>query len=312
MPDGHKISRDHALEAAESRLTTSVLGMTLRNPLIVASGPITDGEERIRRAFKAGAGAVVSKTIFVEEQPRILERTALFGAGMLNTTLYSRRSLDAWRNALRRLKEDGVAVIPNVHASTPDKLGALAEQIAEIGFPAMELGIACPHDSGHERAAPSVIAQYVASVRRRVSATITVKLGASEGLYSQASAAIDEGADALSISDTLPALLVDTDRWQLVCSGLAGYSGAGIKPIVLNAIYNLRSSGITCPIIGIGGIETADDILQYLYVGACAVQAYTIFNGSRFEKISKISRVLDHWLMTKQTSVERLVLGNRP
>ncbi|MBV8753088.1 MAG: hypothetical protein JO328_09525 [Hyphomicrobiales bacterium] len=310
MANGQNNLKEPARGPAQSRLIASVLGMKIRTPLIVASGPITDGGERIRRAFNAGAGAVVSKTIYCEEQPKILERTALFGTGMLNTTLYSRRPLDVWRSELRRLKGEGIAVIPNLHASTPDKLGALAAQIAEIGFPVIELGISCPHDSGHMRAAPSKLAQYVASARRRVGTAITVKLSASDGIYSQAEAAIGEGADALSVSDTLPGVLVDTERWQLTCSGVAGYSGPGIKPIVLNAIYNLRSSGISCPIIGIGGVETAEDVLQYLYVGACAVQAYTIFNGSRFTKISKINNDLDRWLVTKNTSIERLVSGN--
>lgn len=289
------------------RLATTLLGMDLRSPLIVGSGPMTDGEGRIRRAYQSGAGAVACKTIFIEEQSSLLERTAIFEAGMLNTTLYSRRSLDDWLTILRRLRAEGAVIIPNIHASTPAKLGALAARVAEIGFPWLELGIGCPHDGGHERTAPSTIGLYVEAVRREVDVSIAVKFGVGDSLVSQSRAALAAGADAICISDTLPGILVDVRKWQLECLGVAGYSGIGIKPIVLNAIHTLRLAGIRCPIVGIGGIETAEDILQYLYVGAHAVQAYTAFNGSRFEKIQGINRELHDWLAAKNTTIGEIV-----
>ncbi len=290
--------------APSPTLQTTVLGVKLRNPIIVASGMLTDSLQQITKAVKAGAGAVVTKTIYSGKRGFATEEVCHIPTGTLNSTTYSWRSLEQWLTDLSSLQQMDLPIIVSIHAETPALLEDLAARVSDVcSFP-LELGISCPNEVTYSILTPDIVLSYTSSVRRRVSVPISVKLSATETIRTLAEAALEGGADALSLSDTLPALQLERGSPRFLTGGAAGYSGSGIKPIVLHSLYNLRSSGIDCPILGIGGVATLEDVLDYLYLGSSAVQMYTSLVHSGFKRINQLVDQLSDWCSQQQTTVE--------
>ncbi|MFO0572400.1 MAG: dihydroorotate dehydrogenase [Polyangia bacterium] len=298
--------RDLVARSTAERLEVEVLGLRLTNPVLVASGPMSDSDAQIRRLLGAGAGAVVTKTLYSGKQPMLQERMIRHPCGALNSTTYSRRSLDRWLRWLSALAADGLPVVASIHADTPEALAMLAQAVSEAGCRALELGICCPNDGSQEQATASRIASYTASVRRAVSLPIAVKLTAMEGLLEGARAALNAGANAISLSDALPALAMDIETGHPMLCEPIGYSGPGIKPLVLYAIRCLRRAGVNCPILGIGGICTATDVVEYLQAGATVAQIYTALVYQGRGLLGSIIKELDLFCERHHTTVRQL------
>ncbi|MFK0289877.1 dihydroorotate dehydrogenase [Streptomyces sp. NPDC090442] len=296
-----------AADTATARTAASVLGLALTSPIVVGSGLLTDQERNIRRLLTAGAGAVVTKTIHPTPPRSGNERLSRLPTGMLNSTMYSHRSVEEWCRMLRGFARDGLPVIASVHADTPDELGALAERVTDAGCRALELGISCLNEEGGLGDTPQRVAAYTSAVRARTSLPFSVKLAAGEGTRERAVAAVDAGADAITLSDTIAGLAVDVDTGKIELGGVYGYSGPGIKPLVLAEIYALRQEGMTVPILGSGGVQEARDVIEYLSVGADAVQVYTALHKNMHESFDAIRRGTEAWLSAHRTSVEELV-----
>lgn len=267
----------------DERLATAILGLRLANPVLIASGPFSDSFLQIRRALEAGAGGVVTKTIYVGDKVNIKEQIRMSPAGAFNSTTYSHVNLEKWLQTLATLAREAAPVITSIYAHSPEQLGELARLVVEAGSRALELGICCPVDANQQVADWRLVGLYTTTVRKAVDVPFSVKLTAVGGLLDSVKAAVGEGADAISLSDSLPSLLVDVERRSLPLGWSVGYSGPAIKPIVLHAIYELRQAGITCPIMGIGGVGSASDVLEYLQVGANVVQLYTMLMKSKIK-----------------------------
>lgn len=266
----------------------SILGLQLANPVIVGSGLLTDQERNIRRLIAKGAGAVVTKTIHPRPPEGLDERILRLPVGMLNSTTYSKRPVDHWLNALRAFAEDGLPVIASLHADTPSELAALANDVEQTGCRALELGISCLNEDHGLHDTPERVHAYTAQTRARTTLPIAVKLAVGEGLRDRARAAAVGGADAITLSDTIPGAAVAPTTGHLELDGVFGYSGPGIKPLVLAAIWQLRAQGFTLPIIGCGGITSGRDVADYLSVGASATQVYTALHTDMYRTLERI------------------------
>jgi dihydroorotate dehydrogenase subfamily 1 len=289
------------------RMAASVLGLSLCSPIMIGSGLLTDQERNIRRLLAAGAGAVVTKTIHPAPPRSGNERLARLPTGMLNSTMYSHRSVEEWCAVLRGFARDGLPVIASLHADSPEELGSLAERVTETGCRAIELGISCMNEEGGLKDTPERVAAYTAGVRARTPVPFSVKLAAGEGARERAVAAIGAGADAITLSDTIAGLAVDADTGEIELGGVYGYSGPGIKPLVLAEIYALRRQGTTVPILGCGGVQEARDVIEYLSVGADVVQVYTALHKNMHETFDAIQLGTQAWLGLHRTSVKELV-----
>jgi dihydroorotate dehydrogenase subfamily 1 len=296
-----------APDPESERTAASVLGLSLPSPIVVGSGLLTDQERNIRRLLAAGAGAVVTKTIHPAPPRSGHERLARLPTGMLNSTMYSHRSVEEWCAMLRGFARDGLAVIASVHANSPEELGALAKRVAETGCRAIELGISCMNEDGGSKDTSERVAAYTAAVRARTPVPFSVKLAAGEGARERAAAAVGAGADAITLSDTIAGLAVNADTGETELGGVYGYSGPGIKPLVLAEIYALRRQGATVPILGCGGVQEARDVIEFLSVGADAVQVYTALHKNLHETFDAIQRGTQAWLRLHHTSVKQLV-----
>lgn len=268
----------------------TALGLSLNNHVLVGSGLLTDQERNIRKLLATGAGAVVTKTIHPAPLPSSGERILRMPFGMLNSTTYSRRSVEEWLGILRSLAEDGLPVIASVHADTPAELADLAERVSATGCGALELGISCLNEEHGLADTPERVHSYTAEVRKRTDARFSVKLAAGEGLADRAHAAAEAGADAITLSDTIAAAAVSPETGKLELGGVFGYSGSAIKPLVLAAIWRLRQSGFGLPILGCGGVASGRDVLDYLCVGADAAQVYTALHTDMYATLDRIVR----------------------
>jgi dihydroorotate dehydrogenase subfamily 1 len=287
----------------DSRLRTTILGLELQNPVIVASGMMTDTMLQVRKAINVGAGAVVTKTIYYGRRSSATEKIRHIRTGTMNSTTYSWKSLEQWFVDLAAMQQASLPIIVSIHAETPAMLGDLASRIADTCFYPFELGISCPNDVTYSTLTPDIVYAYTKAVKAQVKMPISVKLTASDSILDLANAALDAGADALSLSDTLPAVALHQAQPLLLTGGIAGYSGPGIKPIVLHSIYRLREAGLQCPILGIGGVENANDVLDYIHLGASAVQMHTALMHSGVGLVGEIVTKLSDWCIQHQTQI---------
>ncbi len=288
-------------------LTVPILGLSLANPILVASGPLSDSLIQIRRALEIGAGGVVTKTIYMGAPERGIERVRKCPAGLFNSTTYSRQTLAQWMRTLTALAQERAPVIASIYSREPEQLAELARRVVAAGAPALELGICCPNDGSMQVADACLVGHYARCVRQAVSVPFSVKLTAADGLAQKAKAALGEGADAISLSDALPALFIDTSARRLGLGGPIGYSGPAIRPIVLHALYQLRCAGICSPVLGIGGVGTAADVLEYLEIGASCVQLYTMLVTNGMSLLRTLVADLLDWCMNEGLTVAEVV-----
>ncbi|MFB4393942.1 MULTISPECIES: hypothetical protein [unclassified Pseudomonas] len=283
--------------------TYSVLGMQLTSPLIVGSGLLTDQARNIRQLLARGAGAVVTKTIFPGCEKTHAERIYALDTGMLNNTTYSKRSVADWLVLLGQFRQEGLAVIASIHAVSPEALGELAEQVAQVSDCPLELGISCLHAEDVTEDTPERVEAYAHAVRQRTRAPFAVKLALGQGLYERAQAAQRGGAAALTLSDTISGLAFDSECKDVVLGGVCGYSGAGIKPLVLAAIFELRQRGFTLPIMGCGGVGSGRDVHEYQLAGAQTVQVYSALHQDMFDTLGRIT---DEYFALAQAPARRV------
>ncbi len=173
----------------------------------------------------------------------------------------------------------GVPIIVSIAGGTQEEFVALAARLDEVaGIAALELNISCPNvshgvDFGID---PAMCRRVVAGVREATKLPILAKLTPNvTDIASVARGAADGGADAMSVINTCLGMAVDWRRRRpLLGNGLGGLSGPAIKPIALRAVYQVAQA-VTIPVVGIGGIATIDDVMEFFVAGATAVQIGT-------------------------------------
>lgn len=266
----------------EVDLRVSVGTLHLKNPIIAASGTFGYGVEFAHIVDLNRLGGFVVKGLSLEPMagspaPRICETAS----GMVNAIGLQNIGVRAFvSEKLPVLRGVNAAVIANVFGKT------IAEYVEVIriledaeGIAAYELNISCPNveSGGIEYSTdPKLTAAVVAAARRAAKRPLWVKLSPSIGIIGLTSRAAEaEGADALVIANTYPALCIDThNRRSRLGSTTGGLSGAAIKPITVRLVHEAHRV-IQIPIIGLGGIESPADVAEYLVVGASAVQVGT-------------------------------------
>ena len=263
-------------------LTVELAGLRFENPILSASGTFGYGLEFAPLADLGQFGGLVTKGLSLEPRPgnpapRICETRG----GMLNSIGLQNIGIEAFVNdVLPGLKDYPAQVIVNLFGSSKDDYVALAERVEELeDVAAVELNVSCPNvkrggiQFGHD---PQMLAGLVSSVRAKLTKPLIVKL--SPNVTSPADLAIasrDAGADMLSAINTVLGMAIDTQtRRPKLHTIKGGLSGPAIRPIALRFVFDV-SRAVELPVIGIGGIETVDDVLEFVLAGASAVQVGT-------------------------------------
>ena len=276
--------------AFQADMSVNLASIELANPVIVASGTFGFGEEftRIEDFDRQGPGAVVLKGITLEPRdgnppPRVAETPS----GMLNSIGLQNPGVQAFvTRILPTLHGYGPKLIANIAGHSREDYARVAEVISSApdasALSALEVNISCPNvkEGGLAFGSdPETAADVVSRVKNATGLPIIAKLTpAAPDIAAVAQACIEAGADILSLINTLPGMVIDTrTRKPLLGNRIGGLSGPAIRPVavlMVSRVYQVaRATGT--PIIGMGGIASADDALQFIIAGASAVSVGT-------------------------------------
>lgn len=256
--------------------------LRLPNPILVASGTFGYAREMTGFVDVARLGGILPKTITA--QPRTGNapwRTIETAAGMLNSIGLDNDGIEAFiAHHLPYLGSLGVPIIVSIAGKSHDEFVAMTRRLDELaGIAAIELNISCPNVSGGVDFGtdPAMCERVVADCRSTTATPIIAKLTPNvTSIPTMAKAAAASGADAISLINTCLGMAIDWRRRRpMLGNVVGGLSGPAIKPIALRAVYQ-AAQAVDTPIIGIGGIATIDDVMEFLVAGATAVQLGTV------------------------------------
>ncbi len=294
--------------------------LTLKNPVMVASGTFGYGEEYTDFLDLKKLGAVVVKGISLTPRagnppPRLVETPS----GLINSIGLENVGIETFLNAkLPFLRLQQVPVIVNIFGNSLEEYAELASRLDGLdGIVALEINISCPNVKKGGMlfgTSPETAAAVVRTVRRGTTLPLITKLTPNVTRIAEiARAAAEAGSDILSCINTVAAMAVDVfSRRPKLANIIGGLSGPAIKPIALRCTYEVLQA-VACPVIGIGGIMKATDALEFLLLGVRAVQVGTanlvnprasieIIEGiKRFLEVEGLHR-LDDFIGTLDTS----------
>jgi dihydroorotate dehydrogenase (NAD+) catalytic subunit len=262
--------------------TVTLGSLNLKNPIITASGTFGYGLEFMRYGDLSSLGGICLKGISLA--PRVgnpMPRIAETPCGMLNAIGLQNMGVETFLKDKLPYIPAGATLIANLYAQTAEDFGELAAIFAaEDRIAALEVNISCPNVRcggvafGQD---PAMAAQVTAAVRKRAGTKpVMVKLSPNvTDITVIAKAAVDAGADMLSLINTLSGMSVDIrTRKSRLANVVGGLSGPAVKPVALRMVHQVVRA-VNVPVIGMGGIASAEDVLEFILVGAHAVQVGT-------------------------------------
>ncbi|MGV2340737.1 MAG UNVERIFIED_CONTAM: dihydroorotate dehydrogenase [Planctomycetaceae bacterium] len=284
-------------------LRVSLNRLHLKNPILVASG--TFGYAREMSAFVdfSELGGIIPKTVTPlprpgNPPPRTVETTG----GMLNSIGLDNDGFDQFvAEKLPYLLSLGTSVVVNIAGKAMDEFERMARVLDQHpAIAAVELNISCPNVSGGVDFGtdPGLASEVVQSVRQACSLPVIAKLTPNvTSVVPIARAVADAGADAVSLVNTFQGMAIDwKKRRPILGNVLGGLSGPAIKPLALRIVWQVRQA-LSIPIIGIGGIQTLDDVMEFLLAGATAIQVGTanFYNpGLANQLVKSLPEALQH------------------
>lgn len=263
------------------RLNVQLNRLQLKNPILVASGTFGYAREMVAYADFARLGGIIPKTVTPLPRPgNPPPRTVETSSGLLNSIGLDNDGLDAFIDKhMAGLLELGTSIIANIAGKNTAEFVQMAEKLNQ--FPqlaGLELNISCPNVSGgvDYGTNPRMTAEVVSAVRKACDLPVIAKLTPNvTSVVEIAQAASEAGADALSLVNTFQGLAVNwRKRKPILGNGIGGLSGPAIKPLALRIVWQVAQA-VKTPIIGIGGIQSIDDVMEFLVCGATAVQIGT-------------------------------------
>jgi dihydroorotate dehydrogenase (NAD+) catalytic subunit len=262
-------------------LSCDLLGLRLKNPIILASGVIGTSATLLLRAAQAGAGAVSAKSCsFSSREGHPNPVTLDWGHGVINAIGLSNPGagieVHLLTEARRLLDPLGVPLIASIFGATVEEFGKVAGIIARADPQLIEVNISCPN-VGDEFGTPFAAtcesaAAVIAAVKAATSIPIAAKLAPNvPNIGRIAAAVVEAGADAITAVNSMPGMVINAQAHQPVLSNrTGGISGPALKPIALRCVSEI-SHAVKVPIIGTGGVSTGTDAAEMLMAGATAV-----------------------------------------
>jgi len=263
-------------------LTTKIGTLTMKNPVMTASGTFGYGLEYADFFDISRLGAIIVKGTTVEPRegnpyPRMAETPT----GMLNAVGLQNKGVDYFiREIYPAIRDIDTNMIVNVSGSSIESYVGCAERIAALEhIPAIELNISCPNVKQGGMAfgiCPQSAAEVVRVVRKVYGKTLIVKLSPNVTDITEIARAVeDEGADAVSLINTLLGMAIDVEKRRPVLSTVTGgLSGPCVKPVALRMVWQ-TAKAVKIPVIGLGGISSWQDAVEFLLAGATAIQTGT-------------------------------------
>ncbi|MDR1936449.1 MAG: dihydroorotate dehydrogenase [Candidatus Accumulibacter sp.] len=296
------------------RMGVALAGIELRNPVMTASGTFGYGEEFSAHVDLERLGAFVTKGLSLRPRPgnptpRIVETPG----GMLNAIGLQNVGIEAFiAHKLPFIRSVDTPCIANFFGDTVEEYAEMARRLDELPeIAALEMNISCPnvkHGGIAFGADPASAAEVVAACRKATGKPLIVKLSPNVAdIVGMAQACADAGANALSLINTLIGMAIDLGKRRPVLANVTGgLSGPAIKPVALRMVWAV-SRAVKLPVIGVGGIMTASDALEFILAGATAVQVGTasfVTPGAAQE----IAEGMEAWMLAQgETDIRGLI-----
>lgn len=264
--------------AMKPSLGVNLAGLKLKNPVIVASGTYASGMEYEKFVNLDELGAIEVKSLTLEETkgnppPRICETPS----GMLNSIGLQNQGIEHFlKHDLPYLEKRRLAIIASIAGKTESEYVDLARRLNKVGrVDAIEMNVSCPNVKQGGMAfgvSANQVRLLVSMVRKVYDKSLIVKLSPNvTDIVKIARAAVKGGADIISLINTVNGMAIDTQTWRpALAAKTGGLSGPAIRPIAVRMVWQVANA-VAVPVIGMGGIETGDDAIQFLLAGASAV-----------------------------------------
>lgn len=284
-----------------ANLSVEICGVKFKNPIIAASGTYGFGREFNEIYDISQIGGVSTKGLTLEPRlgnpvPRIAEGSSV----ILNAVGLQNPGVEYFiQHDLPWLKQKGTVIIANVAGKTLEDYSEICKRLNGL-VDMVELNISCPNVRAGGMALgirPENVKEVTKITKKQLTKTpLIVKLSPNvESIATNAKAAECGGADCLSLINTLTGMVIDIEkRKPIIANNTGGVSGAGIKPIAVRMVYE-ASHAVSIPVIGMGGIATAEDAIEFMMAGATAVQVGTA-NFYDVNAMPKIINGMDIWL----------------
>ncbi len=263
-------------------LSTTLCGVRLPNPTVLASGILGLSHGVLVRVARAGAGGVTTKSCSLKPRPGYHNPTILdWGPGLINAVGLSNPGVEVMVEEIQAAKEQlaplGVPVIASIFAETIYDFGTIARFISEAEPDLIEVNISCPNIDDRYRlmfaADPYVTAQVTRRVKQNTGVPVLVKLSPNVTDVARiAREVVEAGADGITAINTLgPGIILDVETCRPVLHhGTGGLSGPGIRPIAVRCVRDICRA-VDVPVLAVGGVMTGRDVVEMILVGATAV-----------------------------------------
>ena len=293
-------------------METTIAGVTWKNPVTTASGTFGSGHEYGELIDLNRLGAITVKGVSEEAwKGNPVPRLAETQSGLLNSIGLQNAGAELFiENDIPFLRLYDTKIIVNICGHTLSQYCAVAERFADCDIDMLELNISCPNveEGGLSFGTdPHVVERVVKAVRNYVKQPLIVKLSPEvTDITEIARAAVSGGADALSLINTLRGMKIDIHkRKPILANKIGGYSGPGIMPVALRMAYEVCHS-VDVPVIGMGGISTFEDALQFIMAGAEAVAVGTANFHNPYATVEIIDGIRQYMKENKISSLEEI------
>ena len=295
-------------------LNVSFAGLQLVNPTVLASGIMGYSAESMNRVAKAGAGAVVTKSVGVGPRVGYVNPTVVRAeAGLINAMGLPNPGIGVYCEEIKFSKTIlHVPLIVSVFGYSAEEYAIVAKKAVEAGADAVELNVSCPHvkQTGAEIGqSPKFLSEVIQQVKAVINKPLIVKLSPNVAdITVLAQVAIEAGADALTAVNTLKAMAIDSETMLPILSNVkGGLSGAAMKPVALRCVYDIADA-FKVPIIGCGGISNWRDAIEFFLAGASAVQIGTAV-AEDIEVFQSVSKGVEMYLRKKNYRSVKEIVG---
>ncbi len=281
-------------------LRTEIGRIALDKPGMVASGIMDETGPSMVRMMECGAGAVVTKSIGLE--PNAGHANPCFtevDGGCVNAMGLPNPGIELFREEMEAAVPKGT-VIGSIYGASPDDFRTLAAKMEDYGAAAVELNLSCPHAKGYGMEVgtdPAMVKDIVSAVKSSVSIPVWAKLTPNTHILPTIGAAVQEaGGDAVVAINTLKAMVIVPEFGKpLLSNRFGGLSGPAVKPVGVRAVYDLTAV-LDIPVIGVGGISSWRDAVEYIMAGASAFQVGSAVGTAGPEVFSQINRGMSDFM----------------
>ena len=294
-------------------LEVTLAGKTFKNPVTTASGTFGSGAEYEQFVDLAALGAVTTKGVAnVPWEGNPTPRVAETYGGMLNAVGLQNPGIDLFcKRDIPHLKEKGASIIVNVCGRSTSDYVEVVERLADEPVDLLEINVSCPNVKEGGIAFgqnPDALYEITKAIKAKAKQPIVMKLSPNVTDITEMAKAVEAGgADAVSLINTLTGMKIDVNRRTFaVANKTAGVSGPAIHPIAVRMVYQVANA-INLPIIGMGGIRTAEDALEMIMVGASAVAVGTANFNDPYTTIKVIDGIREYMEKNNVKDIKELI-----